>query len=325
MWRFWFLLIGMIVGLIGCANDQYTPIEREHSILISVNLFDSSLSFYDIESEREVAVWKFPYEITGAEIFADGKKLLTYGKDHEFAYVYDLENGKQIERWKLGEGIVDFKLSNDGEHFYIVDQPTNVVRITNLEGEELTRIKTGSSPMAIEESKSHFLYVLHLNSPEIYEIDILKENVSRVLPAKHAATGMILLEDEEELWFGGHGLGNDIRDEITVLSLGSGEVIEEIKAPMMPIAFSYIDDSIYVLSHGSNTLRKIDISTKEILNEITVGANPFTVISIENMLYIASYDSNEIYVIDSNSMTEVLRMDTGDGPFQLLYREGETR
>ncbi|WLR50401.1 YncE family protein [Bacillus tianshenii] len=315
------LLIGILTG---CNQEQYEALSPEEEVLISVNVFDSSLSFFDVSEYKELATWDLPFPLTGAELFPDGEKVLLYGKGLEQVYVYDLTTGKQVEKWETGKGITNVRLSHRGEQFYVADESESQIRFFDLEGREKGAVSVGKAPLSMVESKTGGeLYVLHFEKAEIDVIDVQARNVVRKLPAKEAATGLILLEDQQELWFGGHGAGVEVQNKISVLSLEQGRISSEIEAPVMPVAFAQADEDIFALSHGSNTLRKIDPATKEIKETLTVGANPFTLTTSKRKIYIAGYDSNEIQVVDSDTMKKKATMQTGEGPFQLLVWGGE--
>ena len=63
-------------------------------------------------------------------------------------------------------------------------------------------------------------------------------------------------------------------------SLQSGEMVRSLHAPFMPVNITKDSKYVYALSHGSNTLRKFDISTYKIAS-VEVGSNPFAFLRAE--------------------------------------------
>jgi hypothetical protein len=86
------------------------------------------------------------------------------------------------------------------------------------------------------------------------------------------------------------------------------------------VNFLEIDDYIYVLSHGTNTLYQLTPNGR-LEKKIKVGANPFEMESFHDELMIAGYDSNDIHIVDKDNLTIKETIKVGKGPFILILRE----
>lgn len=318
----WLLVLIISLFLSGCATEQYKKIESNKAQIIVVNLLENSLSFFDQKTKEEQARWTMSYTFTGALLLPDDKTLLLYGKQLENIYLYDITTGKEIDRWKTGKGIVNVQISNDDSKLFLANQESDKIQVRTVKGEELTEVSVGDDPLTILESqKRNQLFAINFNAPEISVIDSHSYEKTKVIHAKPASVGAVLIEPYDELWTGGHGLGHKAENAVTVYSLDTGEIKQEIEAPIMPVDLEKWGDYVFVVSHGSNQLRKIDIHTKEVVATKEIGANPFKISIINNLIYIASYDSNEIIEVDPTTMEIVDTIKAGKGPFQILFKK----
>ncbi|KEF40043.1 hypothetical protein M670_00055 [Schinkia azotoformans MEV2011] len=318
----WLLVLTLSLLLTGCRAEQYTKIEASKDQIIVVNLLESSLSFFDQDTKEELARWTIPYTFTGALLLPDNKTLLLYGKHLKKIYLYDITTGTEVDRWKTGKGIVNVQISNDDSKLFLANQENDKIQVRTVSGEKVAEVTVGDDPLTILESKKrHQLFAINFNAPEITVIDSRSYEKTKVIHAKPASVGAVLIEPYDELWTGGHGVGYKTENAVTVYSLDTGDIKEEIKAPIMPVDLEKWEDYVFVVSHGSNQLRKINIHTKEVVAVKEIGANPFKISIINNLIYIASYDSNEIIEVDPTTMEIVDTIQAGKGPFQILFKK----
>lgn len=318
----WVLVFIITLLLVGCDSEQYEKIDSKTSQIIVVNLSESSLSFFDEKTRDEVARWEMPFTFTGASLLSDNKTLLLYGKHLKSIYLYDVTTGSLVDRWNIGKGIVNVQISNDGSKLYLANQENDTIQVRTVDGRMITEVAVGEDPLKVLESdKSKQLYSINFKDPDITVIDSQSFKKTKVIHAKPATVGAILIEPLEELWIGGHGAGHKAENAVTIYSLRTGEVKQKIEAPIMPVDLEILDDNVYVVSHGSNQLRKIDMNTKRVVSTIEIGANPFEIAIINQLIYSASYDSNEIIVVNPTSMRIIDTITTGKGPFQILYKK----
>lgn len=318
----WMIVFVIPLLLTSCQLKQYEKIDSKTSQVIVVNLLENSLSFYEEETRSEVAKWIMPYTFTGATLLPDRKTILLYGKHLKRIYLYDVTTGREVGRWKTGEGIVNVQISNDHSRLYLANQQNDTIQVRTLAGKMVKEIRVGDGPLTIlEYSQREELYIINFHNPLISVINSDTLEVKKEIQSKPASVGAVLIEMLGELWTGGHGPGLEAENAVTIYSIDTGEIKQEVKAPIMPVDLEKYGDYVYVVSHGSNQLRKIHMNTKKVVATIEVGANPFEISIINNLIYCASYDSNEIIVVDPISMKIVGSMKAGKGPFQILYKK----
>jgi DNA-binding beta-propeller fold protein YncE len=310
--------------LTGCYTKSFTPIPMDKEALISVNIKDGSLTFFDLNDQKRIAEWKLKQPLRGALLLPDRNRLLVYADNLETAYVFNLAEGKVEREWKVGKGIVNAVAANDRKHLVFVDERKGSLKLFTLKGKEIGEIQVGKKPLTILQNKQgNLFYVLNFNDDFLSVVDIQKQEVIDTFSIPKSSTGGVIREVQNELWIGGHGSGEHIQSNVHVYSLKTGQLLKMIPAPEMPIYFVETKHGVFVLSHGTNTLRKYNSQKKEAAS-LKVGSNPFSMAAHVNELYIASYDSDEIYQVDQQSLKIVNKLRSGNGPFQLIIREGIT-
>ncbi|MDE3839249.1 hypothetical protein C0966_07770 [Bacillus methanolicus] len=312
----------MLCILTSCSDNSFPKVPKNVSLLVSVNIKDNSISFIDLSSNKEIEHWKMEKPYIGGVILPDGDTLLLYGKQSATVDLYSLSKGKLINQWETGEGIVAAKVLKNGKEIVFADQNQDAVRFFTIDGEEKKTVRVSKSPLTIiEGAKEQKLYVISFNQKDLTAIDLHNKSVSKHFPIHpSAAVGALLREEKDEIWIGGHGEGSQTEKNIHIYNVHTGRLLRTIPAPLMPVNFLEVDDFIYVLSHGTNTLYKISPEGR-LEKQIKVGANPFVMESFMKDLLIAGYDSNDIHFVDKDNLTIKETIKVGKGPFTLILRE----
>ncbi len=72
--------------------------------------------------------------MAGIALLPNGEDILVYGKQLEYMYVYSLAEGRQVEKYKTGKGIVNVVVSEDKKQLFAADQNAQKVRFFTIEG-----------------------------------------------------------------------------------------------------------------------------------------------------------------------------------------------
>lgn len=313
------LFIILLFILAACSNREYVSIPKEKDLIITINIKDSTITFIDAKAKKELDQWEMEKTYSGGMLFPDGDTLLLYGKQIETVDLYSLSSGTFLSSWPTGKGIVNAYILRNGKEIVFADQERNLARFFSLNGKEMASIPTEAKPYSILEGENK-LFVLNIGD-EILNVINLKEKVKQADMKIHSyAAGALIIQEKNELWIGGHGVGTDIESNIHVYDMSNGKLTNTYYAPMMPINFAQWNNYIYVLSHGSNMLYKLT-KAGELVQSIKIGANPFELVVYQNNLVIAGYDSNDIYFIDPLNLAIKQKVNVGQGPFQMIVRE----
>ncbi|PJN87760.1 YncE family protein [Bacillus sp. mrc49] len=307
--------------LTGCnGSPAYTKINKKEAFLATVNIKDTSLTFMD-ENYHSFAEWDITEPFTGALLLADKDTILLYGKEMEQVQVYSLSAGKRIKSWKTGKGIVNMQLLHDGKSIAAVNQSDHSIHFLDEEGEQQDVVKVGKSPLTVlQGEKGNRLYVINFGDTKCTVINLASKKIDFEFPIHSSSTGTLLREEKDEIWIGGHGDGDHVEEDLYIYSAKTGQLKKKLKAPTMPIKFLESDEGIYVLSHGTSSLYKLNEQYEEVGRKV-VGVNPFEMTSFKKDVVVAGYDSDEIYVMDAKTIAVKQTVKVGEGPFQLLLRE----
>ena len=211
------------------------------------------------------------------------------------------------------------KLLQDGKSIAAVNQSLKTVSFYNVKGQLEDQVKVGKSPLTIVEG-NHQLYVINFNDTKLSVINLETRQVEKEFPINHFSTGALIREDEHEIWIGGHGEGSETEEHVHIYSTENGELKRQINTPVMPVNFTENNKGIFILSHGSNAVYKLD-QNYHMVKSTTVGVNPFEMTTFNDDLIIAGYDSDELYILDSNGEKIKKTIEVGKGPFQMVSRE----
>ncbi len=315
------LVIASVLFLSSCTEKSYPPIAEDISIAATINIKDMSISFIDIENRKLLANWKLEKPYTGALILPDGDSILLYGKQVETADLYSLKMGSLIASWKTGRGIVNGIVTETNGEVALVDQKQNKVRFFDIFGVEKEQVNTEQNPLTILEAKQRQkLVVLSFNKEQLTVIDLNNKEKLSGFPIHPSAAWAWINENACEIWIGGHGEGAEIEQNIHVYDLETGNLKNKTPAPFMPVKFLGINNQVFVLSHGSSSLYKLNEEGK-VLDTVIVGSNPFEMVFTGKYLLVAGYDSNDIHLIDPKSLEILKTINVGSGPFQIVLRE----
>lgn len=315
------ILLFAVVLLCGCnSNETYTKVNLDKSFLATVNIKDTSLTFLD-ENYQRFASWDISEPFTGALLLADKDTFLLYGKEMSTIEVYSLSAGLHIDSWKAGKGIVNMTLLQDGKSIVAVNQLNHSIYFFDEKGKKKEKVKVGKSPLTVLQGKeASNLYVINFGDTFCSVINLETKQVEREFAIQGSSTGALLREENQEIWIGGHGEGNQVEENLYIYSTETGKMKGKLKVPTMPIKFIENEDGIFILSHGTSSLYKMNDKYDRI-KSLVVGVNPFEMGTFKEDLIVAGYDSDEVYIVNTEAMEVMQTVDVGEGPFQMMIRE----
>ena len=310
------LLAVWLFALSGCNNEAFDAIDEQQSFIASVNILEPSITFYDKDYEL-LTTWHLEKAYTGALLVGTNAVLL-YGNQLKEAELYELSTGKQIARLKTGFGTTNALYDEQAQVIYVTNSKTNELTSYSMTGEAQHSIKLGNYPMSMALNEE-LLYVVNYKDTVLSIIDTTTFQVVDEWTIASSAQGVLVVEQTNELWLGGHGQGSKPNEMIQIMDLTTGKLKNEVAVPMMPITFIQQQQEIVVASHGSNMIYSLSLDGT-IKWQQEVAANPFTVAFFNDQLVVAGYDDQTLYVLDHARISD--KITTGKGAFQLFVREG---
>lgn len=314
--RLIFICLACFFILSGCQEKKQQPIDERESFAATLNVGDFSIDFLNAAGEK-FARWELKKPYTGATLLPDGDTLILYGPEIEEVNFYSLKNGSLKKSFKCGKGISNVLYLEPDAEFAFADKIQNKVRFFDENGKETNSVKTSDYPMAMG-TDGKKLYVASFKGAKLSVINLRSHETEDEFNIPASTAGMLLRE--KELWIGGHGKGDKPQSAISIYSLETGTLKEELPAPLMPVDFFENENGIYALSHGTNMLYHYN-AHYELMNEAEVGANPFAIDSLGGKLVVAGFDSEKMYWINPDTLDIEETADVGKGPFVIFTRE----
>lgn len=308
-------LVGCLFALAGCNDETFDAIDEQQSFLASVNILEPSITFYN-EGYELLTTWHLEKAYTGA-ILVETNAVLLYGNQLSEAELYELSTGKQIARLKTGIGTTNALYDEQAQAIYVTNSKTNELTSYSMTGEVQQSIKLGNYPMSMALHEK-LLYVVNYKDTVLSVIDTTTFQAIDEWTIASSAQGVLVVEQTNELWLGGHGQGSKPNEMVQIMDLTTGKLKNEVAVPMMPITFIQQQQEIVVASHGSNMIYSLSLDGT-INWQQEVAANPFTVAYFNDQLVVAGYDDQTLYVLDQARISDTIT--TGKGAFQLFVRE----
>ncbi|VEF48977.1 putative lipoprotein [Bacillus freudenreichii] len=316
--RVFFICLAVLLILSGCQEKNHQSIDEEKSFAATLNVGDFSIDFLN-EAGEKMARWEMKKAYTGATLLPDGDTLILYGPELEEVDFYSLKAGSITKSFKTDKGICNVIYLKEGQIFALADKNQNKIRFFNGDGDEVKSVKTPEYPMAMKADREH-LYVASFKGGKLTIINLKSHEIDNEFDIPTSSAGLLLREKEKEIWVGGHGKEDKPQSAISIFSLETGSLENEVPAPLMPVAFYENDKGIYALSHGTNMLYHYN-SNKELIQQTEVGANPFSIESVDGKLLVAGFDSEKLYWVNPLTLDIEKAVDVGKGPFVVFTRE----
>lgn len=309
----WFYLFLLFV-LVGCSNEKFEAIEPTDSFVATVNILQPSLQFFNEQGElfRE---WTLEEAYSGATLVQDDFVLL-YGNQLKEAHVYELSSGRLIRSIETPLGTTNGYFDEYSAQIFLTNSETNTLYAFKPNGEAAGTIQMRNYPMSMIANGDR-LYVVNYKDTLLSIVDTKTLQVVDEWSIESSSHGLWIDTKKEQLWIGGHGAGTKANDRVTMFDLTSGQRVNEVTAPMMPVAIAGNEQQQAIVSHGSNMLYIVENET--IVTEQKIAANPFAVTYFNEQIVVAGYDDATLYFIEQGQT--VKEAPTNKGPFQLLTRE----
>ncbi|MEG0472516.1 MAG: YncE family protein [Solibacillus sp.] len=310
------LLLLILTLLTGCSDDYFDGIDPHQSFVASVNILEPSITFFD-QSANEIALWPLEKAYTGA-VLVGNDAILLYGHQLAEANLYELSTGKPLQKIETGLGVTNAYFDMQTEKIFITNSKTNELTSYTTKGKLQHTVKLHNYPlsMLVNDGK---LYVINYKDTILSVISTETMELLDEWTIPKSSHGLVIPNGRDELWIGGHGEGSSPNKTVDIYAQTTGEKIQDIPMPLMPVGFSKRDGEIAVVSHGENVLYVVN-ADGTIEWQLEIGANPFAVAHFKDSLVVAGYDDHALYFINNRRIEN--KVQTGKGPFHLLVREG---
>ena len=309
------IVILVLLLLVGCNDKRFMKVEQQQPFIASVNILEPSLTFFD-EFGDQLANWSLEKAYTGA-ILVGVDSVLLFGHQLTQADLYELSSGQLVRSIDTGVGVTNAYYDEVSQFIFMTNGKTNELTSYTAKGIFQHKEKLGNYPMSMAAANNQ-LYIVNYKDTILSIVDTKTLELVDEWPISTSSQGLLILQEMNELWIGGHGKGSKPNETVQVYDLTSGKLKTELVMPLMPVAFSQKNDEVAVTSHGSNAIyvSALDGTPKW---QQEVGANPFAIAYFCDQLVVAGYDDETLYFLKDHQIQKQVK--TGKGPFQLLVRE----
>lgn len=312
------LILTVAIGIFGCSNNQQLalPLLDENNVLVT-HMKEPTLSVIDLQRNQVIHQETFEF-IVHAIAQTDSDRLAVANKFGSNIVVLDLHSKKKRDLNVEVYSVSDLLYDDERRLLFATEAEKNRVAVIDMEqGKIKQTIQVGHYPQKMT-LVDQLLYVLNGESATVDVIDMNRFEVVQSFSVLEHPTDLVVVGDA--VWVGGHGPYGQLNEHVYIYERSSGQLIDKVRAGLMPVAFYYDDESrcLYALSHGSNEMHWIDVETYTVEGMMITSDNPYYVTGDDRYIYVTTLDGNEMIVFDRQRRDIVEKYSLQSGPFGIV-------
>lgn len=295
---------------------------------------DGSISKLDVVTNKVLATINVTGKVHNVQISPDSKILAATlvpkadgHNDHGHGYVlfYNAETNELITKVNVGNHPAHVVFTNDGKYALSTDSEKNNVSVIDLSTSKVIKtIDTGKGPHGFRiSSDSKYAYIANSEADTISVIDITELKEAKTIQVGNNPITTAITEDNTMLLAtlnseNSLAIVNLATDEVQKIAVGEGPAQVYIQKDSK---FAFVANQ-GTESNPSNTLSKIDLSTKEVVSTIEVGngAHGIVVSDDNKYVYVTNMYDNTISVIDNSKNKVIAIIPVGETPNGITYK-----
>lgn len=241
------------------------------------------------------------------------------------AVFYDTETDKLIKKVEVGSHPAHIVFSGDGKYALVTNNGDNNVSVIDAKTYEVVKtISTGNGPHGFRISKdSKFTYVANLKEDTVSVLDLGSFTEVKKIKVGNAPVTTGITND-------GKTLITSVNSEnvVAVIDIDTDKV-EKIPVGKGPAqVFIQNDDKyVFVANQGtekepSNTVTKIDLSSRKVVATITTGKGTHGVVtsSDNKYVYVTNMFDDTVSVIDNDKNNVIATIKVSKTPNGISYK-----
>ncbi|KZL92909.1 YncE family protein [Clostridium magnum] len=299
---------------------------------------EGSISKIDTLTNRILATIKVEGSIHNVQMSPDNKILAAtlmpknvehddHGSAHGHGVVlfYNAETNGLIAKVSAGNHPAHVVFTNDGKYVLATNSDKDNVIIIDAKSYQVVKtVQTEKGPHGFRISKdSKYAYVANYDSDSISIIDINEAKVTKTIKVGKNPVTTAITDDNKTLL-----ATVSSENVVAVVDLATNNV-EKVKVGEVPAQVYIQKDNKYafVANQGtenkpSNSITKIDLSTKKVIETIEVGkgAHGIVVSDDNKFVYVTNMYDNTVSVIDNSKNKVIAIIPVGKNPNGITYK-----
>ncbi len=244
---------------------------------------------------------------------------------HGYVLFYNAETNELISKVNIGNHPAHVVFTNDGKYVLATDSENNNVSVIDLSTSKVVKtIDTGKGPHGFRiSSDSKYAYIANSEADTISVIDITELKEVKTIQVGNNPITTAITEDNTMLLAtlnseNSLAIVNLATDEVQKIAVGEGPAQVYIQKDSK---FAFVANQ-GTESNPSNTLSKIDLSTKEVVATIEVGngAHGIVVSDDNKYVYVTNMYDNTVSVIDNSKNKVIAIIPVGETPNGITYK-----
>ncbi|BAE86319.1 cytochrome D1 domain-containing protein [Desulfitobacterium hafniense] len=311
--------VGQKVSYIYTANEggSLSRINASTNKLIDTIKIDGSAHNVQVSPDGK---------IIGATIAASMEGKSSHGSMNinDLAAFYDAQTGKLINQVEVGEHPAHIVFTNDGKYALVTNNGSNSVSVIDITTFKVKgTIPTGKGPHGFRISKNNkYAYIANMGQDTVSVLDIANMKETKKIKVGKTPVTTAISNDGKTLL-----VTINAGDSLAVVDVESGNV-QKIPVGDGP-AQVYLqgnDKFAFVANQGteekpSNTVSKIDLSTKKVVATIETGKGSHGVVisSDDKHVYVTNMFENTVSVIDNDQNKVIATVNVDKTPNGITF------
>lgn len=299
---------------------------------------DGSISKLDAVSNKVLATIKVTGKVHNVQISPDNKILAATlvpkadghddgGAVHGHGYIlfYNAKTNELISKVNVGNHPAHVVFTNNGKYALATDSEKNNISVIDLSTSKVIKtIDTGKGPHGFRiSSDSKYAYIANSEADTISVIDINEFKEVKTIKVGNNPITTAVTEDNNMLL-----ATLNSENSLAIVDLATDK-IQKIAVGEGPAQVYIQKDNkfAFVANQGtehnpSNTLSKINLSTKEVVATIKVGngAHGIVVSDDNKYVYVTNMYDNTVSVVDNSKNKVIAIIPVGDTPNGITYK-----
>lgn len=269
------------------------------------NTSSDNISVVDIgefKEEKKISLKLSNVDRVGPHgITAYDNKLIIANNYSNTISIVDGEEGREIASYFVGMHCNDVVIFD--HKAYVICGDSNNVTVFNLESNKTEEeIPCGNSPHSIQINRQKkILLISNFESDSLTVIDLEgNKNITQLRVGSYPTKALFTV-DGEHILVCESNLDNDMRGNISILSLRGFKLLNKVLVGKYPVDMYLNTSYCFVSNFGDGTVSLVDINNYKEIKKINVGGMPRGILNVGKNIYVGDNYNNLLIRADIES------------------------